>query len=392
MKQLEDVLDEVLNFGLVDMTLSGRKKSGEIQKIRMRPVILKDELVYQAAQYTKTQVFHKNIGEEEIREWLKVQMMDEFKQTQIRMTDCEYTVLSGKKGNLTVKKRKLQAEGCPVAKADLSHNRKKTYIIPEGTVVPFMVDLGVMTKEGKIVRKRYDKYRQINRFLEFIQDILPELPKDRELTIIDFGCGKSYLTFAMYYYLCECMGYSVRMIGLDLKTDVIRHCNELRDQYGYKNLNFLHGDIADFEGVDHVDMVVTLHACNTATDFALYKAVRWGARVILSVPCCQHELNSQIQNDTLAPVLQYGLLKERMAALITDGLRGQLLESAGYKTQLLEFIDMEHTPKNILIRAVRTGISKAERKKKLEEYRRGIEALNGDLTLYRLLFSDLESD
>ena len=392
MQQLEEVLDKVLNFELVDMTISGRKKQGEIQKIKIRPVILKDELVYQAAQYTKTQVFHKNIGEDAMREWLTERIQDEFKQTQIRMVDREYTILSGKKGNLTVKSRKIQEECRKIDKADLSHNRKKTYIIPEGTKVPFMVDLGVMTKEGKIVRTRYDKYRQINRFLEFIQDILPELPKDRELTIIDFGCGKSYLTFAMYYYLCECLGYSVNMIGLDLKTDVIRHCNALRDKYGYKNLNFLHGDIADFEGVDHVDMVVTLHACNTATDFALYKAVRWGAGVILSVPCCQHELNAQIRNEAMKPVLKYGLLKERMAALITDGLRGQLLEAMGYKTQLLEFIDMEHTPKNILIRAVRSGISKADQAEKLKEYKICAEEVNGDLTLFRLFFPQGESD
>ena len=249
-----------------------------------------------------------------------------------------------------------------------------------------------MTAEGKIVRSKYDKYRQINRFLEFIQDVLPELPKDRELTMIDFGCGKSYLTFAMYYYLNILMGYSVKMIGLDLKEDVIRRCNERRDKYGYDQLEFIHGDIADFEGADSVDMVVTLHACDTATDYALYKAIRWNARVILSVPCCQHELNGQIKNDMLAPVFRYGLLKERMAALITDGLRGQLLEVMGYKTQLLEFIDMEHTPKNILIRAVRGGSVRNGRKKGLAAYQACAEAFNGDLTLYRLLFQDLKKE
>ncbi len=388
MKQLEEILDAVLNWELVDMTLSNRKNAGDIQKIKIRPVIIKDRLVFQAAQYTKTQVFHKNIAEAEIQDWVLERIRNDFKQTQIKTGDREYTVLSGKKGNVTVKER----EAVGVRKGNLAHNRKKTYILPEGTPVPFLVDLGVMTAEGKIVRSKYDKYRQINRFLEFIQDVLPELPKDRELTMIDFGCGKSYLTFAMYYYLNSLMGYSVKMIGLDLKEDVIRHCNELRDKYGYDQLEFIHGDIADFEGADSVDMVVTLHACDTATDYALYKAIRWNARVILSVPCCQHELNGQIKNDMLAPVFHYGLLKERMAALITDGLRGQLLEVMGYKTQLLEFIDMEHTPKNILIRAVRGGSVRNSREKGLAAYRACAEGFNGNLTLYRLLFQDLKKE
>lgn len=391
MKHLEEVLEEVLNWELSDMTLSNRKVSGDIQKIKVRPVIIKDQLVFQAAQYTKTQVFHKNIEEDQVKTWVQDLIENEFKQTQIRCSNKEYTVLSGKKGNVTIKERKLNV--CEKQeKKDLSHNRKKTYILPEGTAVPFLVDLGVMTSEGKIVRTKYDKYRQINRFLEFIQDVLPELPKNRPLTIIDFGCGKSYLTFAMYYYLNILMGYEVHMIGLDLKSDVIRHCNELADKYGYANLEFIHGDIADFEGADAVDMVVTLHACDTATDYALYKAVRWNAKVILSVPCCQHELNGQISNDMLNAVLSYGLLKERMAALMTDGLRGQLLEAVGYKTQILEFIDMEHTPKNILIRAVKSGIGKRDTKKNLEAYEACAHAVHGDLTLYRLLFPQDEKE
>ena len=241
-------------------------------------------------------------------------------------------------------------------------------------------DLGVMTAEGKIVRTKYDKYRQINRFLEFIEDILPRLSRDREITILDFGCGKSYLTFAMYYYLRELKGYDVNIIGLDLKTDVIEKCNSLALRYGYEKLHFYHGDIADYEGVSCVDMVVTLHACDTATDYALAKAVEWGAEVILSVPCCQHEVNKQIKNEMLEPVLRYGILKERMSALITDAVRADLLESKGYDTQILEFIDMEHTPKNLLIRAVRTG--KRSDQGKVEKM---LAALNIHPTLDRLL-------
>lgn len=248
-----------------------------------------------------------------------------------------------------------------------------------------------MTPEGKVVNSRYDKFRQINRFLEFIRDICPALPRGRELTMIDFGCGKSYLTFAMYYYLRELQGFDLRIIGLDLKEDVIRRCNELAERFGYEKLKFLAGDIADYEGVDQVDLVVTLHACDTATDYALARAVEWNARAILSVPCCQHELNGQIRNETLEPVLRYGLLKERMAALITDGLRASLLEQHGYQVQVLEFIDMEHTPKNIMIRAVKKQKKirlprEAEQKGATEEeLRRCMEALHVEPTLERLL-------
>ena len=267
-------------------------------------------------------------------------------------------------------------------KRQLSHNRKKRYILEEGKPVDFLVDLGVMTGEGKVVHARYDKFRQINRFLEFIEDILPRLDRDRELTILDFGCGKSYLTFAMYYYLRKLKGYDVKIVGLDLKEDVIARCQALAEKYGYDKLQFCQGDIASYRGVDRVDMVVTLHACDTATDFALAKAVGWGASVILSVPCCQHELNRQISNEVMKPVFSYGVLKERIAALMTDGLRAQMLERAGYETQILEFIDMEHTPKNLLIRAVYTGKKKDNEK----ELRACLDVFHLHPTLESLLF------
>lgn len=249
-----------------------------------------------------------------------------------------------------------------------------------------MIDLGVQTKDGNIIPKKAKKWKQINRFLEFVEDVLPALPKDREITILDFGCGKSYLTFAMYYYLKILKQYHVRMIGLDLKSDVIRHCNQLAEKYGYKELKFLEGDISSYEGVDQVDMVVTLHACDTATDFALDKAIRWGAKVILSVPCCQHEMNQQIHNELLEPVLKYGILKERISALLTDGLRANILEQKGYDVQLLEFIDMEDTPKNLLIRAVRK--EKQGQKKNKDSYMRLCQALNFRGTLEELQKKD----
>lgn len=263
------------------------------------------------------------------------------------------SALVSKKGKVTIRKREQSSD--TFKQQDLSHNRQKKYILKPDKKVDFLVDLGVMSRDGTIVKAHYDKFRQINRFLEFIEDVLCYLPKDREITIIDFGCGKSYLTFAMYYYLKELKELDIRIIGLDLKEDVIDKCNKLSKKYGYEKLDFVKGDIASYSSVSQVDMVVTLHACDTATDLALAKAVKWQASIILSVPCCQHELNTQISNEILAPLLSYGIIKERMAALITDGLRAQMLEGAGYDTQILEFVDMEHTPKNLLIRAIKTN-------------------------------------
>lgn len=351
MENLRDILQDNLNIEFLSATLSNPRSKGGVSKVKVRPLMKKDTLFFQLESFQNNQAFHKNLGPEETCEEI-LGLMEEFKQMQMETKKSLYTVLVSKKGKITIKKK--AQSGC-VKEVDLSHNRKKRYLLEEGMQVPFLQDLGVMTKEGKIVRSRFDKFRQINRFLEFIEDILPELPSDRELTILDFGCGKSYLTFAMYYYLHELKQYDIQIIGLDLKADVIRHCNELSEKYGYTKLKFLEGNIADYTGVDAVDMVVTLHACDTATDFALAKAIGWNAKVILSVPCCQHELNGQIQSDVLKPLMKYGLIKERFAALVTDALRAEYLEREGYDTQILEFIDMEHTPKNILIRAVKTG-------------------------------------
>lgn len=308
--------------------------------------------------------------------------MNDFGQLQLDLTDRTVSVLTSKKGKVTIKEKRKPIKMRP---ADLSHNRKKRYILEEGTPVPFLVDLGVMTPEGKIVHSKYDKFRQINRFLEFVEDIREELPKDREVTILDFGCGKSYLTFALYYYLKVLHGLDIRIIGLDLKEDVIEHCDALARDYGYDKLKFLTGDIASYTGEDRVDMVVTLHACDTATDFALEKAVRWGAKVILSVPCCQHELNRQIHQEVLEPVLKYGLIRERMAALVTDALRAGVLEEQGYEVQILEFIDMEHTPKNLLIRAIKNDKKEQSREQSKEEIRKCEAFLHVKPTLGQLL-------
>ena len=366
MQSIYELLEQTLNIEFLGATLSNPKEKGGVQKVKVRPILKKDTLLFQCEEHKNNQVFHNNYETEQAVDML-VDYMQQFKQMQMETKQYRYTILVSKKGKVTIQKK--QQAGC-VKQVDMSHNRTKQYILQEGIAVPFLQDLGVMTADGKIVRTKFDKFRQINRFLEFIEDILPQLDKNREVTILDFGCGKSYLTFAMYYYLHEMKQIEVRIIGLDLKTEVIRHCNELSEKYGYEKLRFLEGNIADYTGVDEVDMLVTLHACDTATDFALDKAVGWNAKVILSVPCCQHELNGQMKNDLLAPIFKYGLIKERMAALITDAMRAEYLESQGYDTQILEFIDMEHTPKNILIRAVKTGKKKnnGESMKALEEF------------------------
>lgn len=354
MEEIKLLLEQSLNIDFLGATLSNPKDKNGITKVKVRPILKKDVLLFQCEEHKNNQAFHHNYEEAEAIEKL-TDYMDLFKQMQLETKQFKATVLVSKKGKVTIQKK--QQTGC-VKEVNLSHNRSKKYILQEGMKVPFLQDLGVMTSEGKIVRTKFDKFRQINRFLEFVEDILPQLDKNKEITILDFGCGKSYLTFAMYYYLHELKNYDVCIIGLDLKTDVIRHCNELSEKYGYEKLKFLEGNIADYTGVDEVDMVVTLHACDTATDFALDKAVGWNAKVILSVPCCQHELNGQMHSELLAPLFKYGLIKERMAALITDAVRAEYLENQGYEAQILEFIDMEHTPKNILIRAVKTGKKK----------------------------------
>ena len=389
MNQIEELLKRVLTSLLVDMVISGARGGSDFIKIKVRPVMIRDCLYFQVSRYTDKQVFHENMTAEDALETLSGWILHDFRQAQIRMQDEMVTVLVSKKGKATVKSKKAAC----IETQNLEHNRKKQYIIEEGTAVPFMIDLGVMTESGKIIRTRYDKYRQINRFLEFIEDILPELPTDRTVHIIDFGCGKSYLTFAMYYYLKVLKHYDIRITGLDLKQKVIEDCQALADRYGYDGLQFLCGDIADYNGTDEVDMVVTLHACDTATDYALYKAVKWHASVILSVPCCQHELNRKMQCETLSGAFQYGLIKERTAALMTDAMRGQLLEMQGYKTQLLEFIDMEHTPKNILIRGVKSRglLPKAARKQQMENYQKCRDFFGAELTLEKL-FKEMEGE
>ena len=389
MDKLKELLDKYINEKLKKAVISNARKKDGISKLQVRPILLKGELVYQVTRTEGQKELHENFDKENVVAYLIRQMEENFKQLQLETREVSASALVSKKGKVTIKvkenKGKAKEEYVPM----LSHNRTKNYLLKEGVPVPWLVDLGVMSQDGKVKNARYDKFKQLNRFLEFIEDVLPKLPKDREVQIIDFGCGKSYLTFAMYYYLKELKGYDICVTGLDLKEDVIKTCSKLAEKYGYTKLRFLQGDIASYEGADKVDMVVTLHACDTATDYALAKAVKWGASVILSVPCCQHELNRQVSNEALQPVLEYGILKERFAALLTDGLRAQMLQSKGYDTQILEFIDLEHTPKNLLIRAVKNENKKNDIQQQ-GKWEACAKAFHVEPTLQKLLFEPID--
>ena len=378
-----NLLRQTMNENMLRMTISGKRHGELADKVKIRPVKLKEELYFQTSVSDGKKEFHKNYEKAELLEQLDHWLRKDYRQLQMDTTTQSIQALVSKKGKATVKQK--IARDMRSARV-LDHNRKKRYLLEEGTPIPFLVDLGVMTAEGAIVRSRHDKFRQINRYLEFVDDILPELDKDRELTLIDFGCGKSYLTFALYYYLTVKKQYRIRMIGLDLKKDVMEHCQELAEKYGYDRLTFLTGDIADYDGVEQVDMVVSLHACDTATDYALEKALQWNAKVIFAVPCCHHELNRQMHSTEMNPVLKYGLIQERMAALMTDAFRADVLELEGYQVQVLEFIDMEHTPKNILIRAVKqnTPLSFEKKEKLLDSLQTCMGIWNVNPLFYRL--------
>lgn len=388
MEELKKMLQLILNEELNQAVLSNTRDVEQGSKVKIRPVLMKDELYFQETLYRGTQVFHENFKKEEMAARIEDYLQNLFKQGEFKANGAEAIVLVSKKGKLTVKYKQKQKEEKKADKAVLSHNRTKQYILQEGEPVDFLVGLGVQTPDGRIAKARYDKFRQINRYLEFIEDVLDVLPADRTIRIIDFGCGKSYLTFAMYYYLHELQHRDIKVTGLDLKADVIAHCNQLAESLHYDNLHFERGDISTYEGADAVDMVVSLHACDTATDYALEKAVKWGAKVIMAVPCCQHEINRQIACDTLKPILRYGLIKERISALVTDALRADLLEQCGYDTQILEFIDMEHTPKNLLIRGVKRNAMRPVGRK--DDIAGVMEFLHISPTLERLLKENVE--
>ena len=347
MNELSKLLQENLNIEFISATLSNPKNKDGVQKVKVRPILKKDVLYFQLESFRNNQAFHENVEEKKACEIL-LKYMENMRQMQMETQRAAYTILVSKKGKVTIKSKMKKGEKKQI---NMSHDRKKKYVLEEGVPVPFLQDLGVMTQDGKIVHAKFDKFRQINRFLEIADDSFRDLPSQGTLRIIDFGCGKSYLTFALYYYLRVLKNRDVAIVGLDLKKDVIEFCNKTAQELGYGDLTFLTGDIADYESTG-ADMVVTLHACDTATDYALINAVKWHSRVILSVPCCQHELFSQIKEPVNDSYLKYGILKDKLTEILTDGLRGLKLESAGYQVNMIEFTSLEHTARNVMIKAV----------------------------------------
>ena len=359
-----------------------KKDKDSFSKVQLKPYMSDDVVQYQLTYFFANRVVHSNLSKEDAINEVAVLISKVFKQALFTCKDKEYHLLSNKSGKVTVIQKDIA-----VTKNDrLTHDREKQYIIRDNIVVPFLVELGVMNVNGKVLNDKYDKFKQINRFIEFVDDIVEELDHSKTINIIDFGCGKSYLTFAIHYYLTEVKKYRVNIVGLDLKENVIKDCNEVVKKYNMKGICFKVGDIKDYKE-KQVDMVVTLHACDTATDYALYNAIKWNAKVILSVPCCQHEVNKQIKASKLDGLTEYGIIKERLSALITDVSRAELLQMNGYKTQLLEFIDISHTPKNLLIRAIKKdrNINKNKYKKQLDELK---QEFNYQITLEKLLNQD----
>lgn len=345
------LIERLLNKQLVSATISQpRMKSNEVKRVKLKPIELKGtyhiQLEYQYERILKHDNIELHLIEAKINE-----LFEDFRQFQGDFETESVQVQLSKKNKVLIK----TTANATTKKANLSHNRKKNYLLDPETPYPFLIRLGVQSPEGKVKKQKYDKFKQINRFIEFIHDSLEYLPKDRTIRILDFGSGKSYLTFALYHYLKVEQGLDIRVTGLDLKKEVIEECAQIAADLQYDSLEFLVGDINDYNDESSVDMVVTLHACDVATDMALSRAVKWGAKVILSVPCCQHELNNQINSSPLDIMLQHGLIKERFSALATDSIRAEILSLVGYDAQLMEFIDMSHTPKNILIRAYYTG-------------------------------------
>lgn len=351
----------------------------DYKKAVLKKILINNNLVYQLELFSKTQVFHKNYSPIDVLGGLE-ENMKHFRQAEIWTKDYYYAFKITSKCKILSTKKKCQTDIIPTL-----HNKEKKHIIEEGMIVPPLVDLGVMSEDGRVVKAYYDKYKQINKFLEIIDNTIGY---EEELNIIDFGCGKSYLTFILYYYLINIKKIKANIVGLDLKKDVIEECNKIKDKYGYSNLHFLCGDVATYKPENHIDMIITLHACDTATDYALYHAIRLKCKYILSVPCCQKEINKNLESSNLHLMNKYGLIKERFSSLLTDSIRANILEYYGYKVNIGEFIDFNHSPKNVLIKAIYTGNIKEE---SIDEVERILNEYKIKQTLYELCKKDKEA-
>ena len=364
MTELSRLVEEITKLNIIKGAFSvPYSKDCEFLKAQLRPMGER----FQIESFSKTQAFHENVNADALCSKICVLLENSFRQAEIFTDEYIYGIKISSKGKVLHNRRKNND-----VKADaVSHNREKNHIIDLDNAPPVFSDIGLIGKDGSIVNSKYDKYKQICRFVEFIDDVVKKDPRE-EYNVIDFGCGKSYLTFICYHYLTAIAHKKVNIVGLDLKKKVIEDCNALAKKYGYDNLTFLCMDIKDYLPKVRPDMVIALHACDVATDYALYNAYRWQADYIFSVPCCQHEMNGKVKSESFGLLCDYGLLKERFSALATDALRGKYLEYCGYNVDILEFIDIEHSPKNVLIRAKRTtkinDKKKAVIKKKIDTF------------------------
>lgn len=372
------MLENIEIKNIIRGTISNPRNNSKYIKGYIRPVEIKGNSMMQIELFTETQSFAHNYNYDEFSEIINTIMLDSFFQLNIITNEYNYSFKYTKKNHLLSNKIKNKEIKTLL---NVSHNKQKKYILNDGNIIPPLVDLGVMTQDGKIVPSYYDKYRQINRFLEIIDDTIKTF-KEQELNIIDFGCGKSYLTFIVYYYLVNIKNIKTNIVGLDLKADVIKKCNEIAKNYGYNSLNFEIGDISLYKPHFRVDLIITLHACDVATDYAMYHAIKLHSKYLLSVPCCQHGINNQIKKSS-SFLASYGIVKERMSALLTDTIRAKLLEYSGYNVDILEFVDFDASPKNLLVRAKYTGNSNA---KALDEVKQILDEFTIDQTLYKLLF------
>jgi len=302
-----------------------------------------------------------------------------YRQFIIRFTEVEIHLFHHKDGSW---KQKTKKTATPFAVC-YDHNRKKELLIQEGEPLLFLVKLGIQKQDGQIVKGQRDKFIQINRFLESVQHTLKSLSKEKFLLIYDLGCGKAYLTFALYYLLLENSFTNFKIIGVDRKADVMNFCTSLARSLGWNNLYFEEGNIETVKPAAQVGMVIALHACNTATDDALYQAIVWQAEAVFVAPCCQHEVLHDMKASNIPALLSHGLIRERIAALATDAMRARLLELVGYKVDCIEFVDLEHTPKNLLIRAQKN--QKVCDQKKFQEYEELKQLFSAEPKLGKLL-------
>lgn len=348
---IQEKLNKYFSQDIALAVISGLKKGAdcEFSKVTVRPFTSGEEIKYQFEYTVKAQVKHKNVDAYKLVDEVAFLLENYFTQCMVYGRENDF--------HINCFNSKIKAKTMPPSKkvSVKAHNKKKEYILNEGEDIDFLIYLGVMTKDGKVVKAKYNKFRQINKYLELLKTSLDILPTDRPLKIVDFGCGKAYLTFALYYYVVKILGRQADITGLDLKEDVIDYCNKVAKDLGYTSLEFQKGDIKDYDRTQDVDMVIMLHACDNATDEGIVQSLRFNAKIIIAVPCCQHEFFKQIGNENLQPMLQFGILKERFSALATDSLRAQMLKALGFDVSVMEFIDTEHTPKNIAIRAIRTS-------------------------------------